>query len=305
MRTGGGDVADGLLARALAGATLADRMEVRAAERLLTPVRAMKSEFRVGAMVVADLALSRLWSVDGNFDAAAAVIEELLALIRARPTRSGMLDHVRSQQARVHLAVGSIETAVTLCDAIDAPDLRGVLAARIALASRDPGRAREAITDLDDVTTRTRRHLLAIALLEVRLAILSGEPADEHAINALEIAAAERMLLPLVEEGGEALRAVQAMARKRSRDERIEAILKLRPPVIAHPGRPPLDADALTRREQVILRHMATSMTYREIADELFVSLNTVKTHVRHINRKLDTTSRHEAVQQAHALHYL
>lgn len=48
---------------------------------------------------------------------------------------------------------------------------------------------------------------------------------------------------------------------------------------------------ALSERERTVLRYLATAMSYREIADDLYVSVNTVKTHVRNILRKLDADS--------------
>jgi LuxR family maltose regulon positive regulatory protein len=40
-------------------------------------------------------------------------------------------------------------------------------------------------------------------------------------------------------------------------------------------------------------------MSYREIAAELYVSMNTLKTHMKSIYRKLDAASRAEATENA------
>jgi LuxR family maltose regulon positive regulatory protein len=55
----------------------------------------------------------------------------------------------------------------------------------------------------------------------------------------------------------------------------------------------------------VVLRYLATSLTYPEIAEALYVSRNTVKTHARNVIRKLHATSRRDAVARARLLHYL
>jgi DNA-binding NarL/FixJ family response regulator len=55
-------------------------------------------------------------------------------------------------------------------------------------------------------------------------------------------------------------------------------------------------APALTTRELEVLRLVAKGMSNREIADELYISENTVKNHVRNILEKLHLHSRMEAV---------
>jgi ATP/maltotriose-dependent transcriptional regulator MalT len=64
-----------------------------------------------------------------------------------------------------------------------------------------------------------------------------------------------------------------------------------------------LVADPLTERERVVLRYLASTLTAPEIATELFVSINTVKTHTRGIYRKLGVISgRRAAVTRARQL---
>ena len=55
----------------------------------------------------------------------------------------------------------------------------------------------------------------------------------------------------------------------------------------------------LTDREMAVLRYLPSPMSQRDIANELFVSLNTVKTHCRAIYRKLGAGDRKAAVQAA------
>lgn len=57
--------------------------------------------------------------------------------------------------------------------------------------------------------------------------------------------------------------------------------------------------DDLTEREQEVLQLMARGMANQEIADELFISLKTVKTHVSNILSKLDVVDRTQAVVYA------
>jgi LuxR family maltose regulon positive regulatory protein len=65
------------------------------------------------------------------------------------------------------------------------------------------------------------------------------------------------------------------------------------------PGEP------LTEREVTVLRFLQSVLSNEEIASKMFVSVNTVKTHVRNIYRKLDVGRRREAVRRARELHLL
>lgn len=66
------------------------------------------------------------------------------------------------------------------------------------------------------------------------------------------------------------------------------------------PPEPPVEP--LTAREVEVLRAMSHGATNKEIAGRLFISVNTLRTHQKHIHRKLATTSRREAAARARAL---
>jgi LuxR family maltose regulon positive regulatory protein len=70
------------------------------------------------------------------------------------------------------------------------------------------------------------------------------------------------------------------------------------------PAPPPATAplDPLSDSEVRVLRYLPTNLSAREIADELYVSTNTVKTHMHHLYAKLGTHRRGEAVERARAL---
>jgi LuxR family maltose regulon positive regulatory protein len=61
-------------------------------------------------------------------------------------------------------------------------------------------------------------------------------------------------------------------------------------------------AEPLTKRERAVLRLLPTRLSKREIGRELYVSVNTVSTHVQAIYRKLGVTTRTEAVARARQL---
>ena len=58
-------------------------------------------------------------------------------------------------------------------------------------------------------------------------------------------------------------------------------------------------AEPLSERELTVLRLLVTELTGPQIARELFVSLNTLRTHTRHIFEKLAVNTRPAAVRRA------
>ncbi|WP_426595532.1 LuxR C-terminal-related transcriptional regulator [Cellulomonas sp. McL0617] len=63
--------------------------------------------------------------------------------------------------------------------------------------------------------------------------------------------------------------------------------------------------EPLTEKECEVLGHLAAMLSTDEIAAAMFVSVNTVRTHVRNILRKLGASRRNEAVRKARAIHLI
>jgi len=59
----------------------------------------------------------------------------------------------------------------------------------------------------------------------------------------------------------------------------------------------PNGLDGLTRREQDIVHQLALGKSYQEIADDVLLSVETVRSHIRNIYRKLEVHSRAEIVK--------
>jgi LuxR family maltose regulon positive regulatory protein len=68
---------------------------------------------------------------------------------------------------------------------------------------------------------------------------------------------------------------------------------------------PPALIEQLTERERTVLRYLPSLMTYEEIASDLYVSVNTVKSHAYGVFRKLGVSGRRQAVRSARELRLL
>ena len=66
-----------------------------------------------------------------------------------------------------------------------------------------------------------------------------------------------------------------------------------------------IDVIGLSKREYEVLLEMASGYSNKEIAEHLFVSESTIKTHVSNVLLKLDAKRRTQAIQKAKELHIL
>ena len=73
------------------------------------------------------------------------------------------------------------------------------------------------------------------------------------------------------------------------------------PPLAASTTRSDL-VEGLADRELAVLRLLPARLTQREMGDALYLSMNTVETHIRDIFRKLSVSSRDEAVEVARSM---
>jgi DNA-binding NarL/FixJ family response regulator len=145
----------------------------------------------------------------------------------------------------------------------------------------------------------TRR--IGLAGLPTRVLVLTTFDLDEHVVDALR-AGASGFLLKDVERERlvEAVRTVAAGESlfAPSVIERLVAHYVEHPPVTA--AWPPPQLAELSERELEVLTLVGRGRSNGEIAAELFISLATVKTHVRHVLAKLGLRDRVQAVVLAY-----
>ncbi|HTR92383.1 MAG TPA: LuxR C-terminal-related transcriptional regulator [Trebonia sp.] len=176
-------------------------------------------------------------------------------------------------------------------------------AARAGLASNDARAARDCVRSvLTSPSAQTGRLALLEAMLcDAQIAQLAGDEgrALEILIRALDVGRGE-IILPFLK-AGDTFAALLA----RHPDVGAQwpvAVADDGPASVPSQRIPHELPDPLTQRELTVLRLLATTMSTVEIADELCLSVNTVKTHLAAIYRKLPASRRREAVLRAREL---
>ncbi|MBD7957133.1 AAA family ATPase [Microbacterium sp. Sa4CUA7] len=122
--------------------------------------------------------------------------------------------------------------------------------------------------------------------------------AREHLEHAIEVAAAESLIHPFVRAGAHVIDLIEALPGV-PRGFRLRILTLSR--ALGQGSREGL-LEPLTPRELDLLAYLPSRLTNAELAALCFVSVNTVKTHIAHIYRKLDAAGRDAAIARAREL---
>jgi LuxR family transcriptional regulator, maltose regulon positive regulatory protein len=209
-----------------------------------------------------------------------------------------LADAGHSARSRDALARGSMSSEAPLEDAI--------VRARLALADGDAAEALRhlrAASASESPAQHPACRIEALALAAVAKHLLHDDDgALELVEHALDRAQPEGFRLPLLVVGAPLLdllkRRIRAGTAQRALAGEVIALLEERRGATGEDQRRLL-LDPLSDREEAVLRYLPTVMSKAEIASELFVSINTVKTHTKNIYRKLGVGTRTDAVRRA------
>jgi LuxR family maltose regulon positive regulatory protein len=216
-------------------------------------------------------------------------------------------------EAELWFALGEPDRARrTLVDieAADAPDMPIGLA-RLELATGRPVQALEAVAtfladERDAVLPFARTEAWMMAAL-ARDAI-NDEPGALRALErGLDLAEPRGYSNVILRCGAPARSLLRRHIAKGSRHRSFagELLNVLDSPTAASRNNVAPLLEPLSERELAVLRFLPTMMSNAEIASEMFVSVNTVKTHLKHVYRKLDVADRRDAVRRARRLRLL
>ncbi|MGZ9935393.1 LuxR C-terminal-related transcriptional regulator [Streptomyces sp. NC-S4] len=247
---------------------------------------------------------ARISAAEGDGDAALAALRAVGP--EGLPARA--LDELAVAESAVHLARDDAAGALRVLDASEDPDgdrpEHAVARARALLAAGRGACAAQALAGVPEdagATTAVRAHA---HLLHARIAAADGDHPQAHRRlgEALALARPEELRRMFAESG-------PWVHRTLGRDPGLaRAHGWLTPRAAARTARAPRGegqtpvVEPLSARETEVLRKAAELLSTEEIAAELYVSANTVKTHLKSIYRKLCVSRRSEAVHRAQDL---
>jgi LuxR family transcriptional regulator, maltose regulon positive regulatory protein len=254
---------------------------VAAAVRLLDEVFGFEADPR--SSVIAD----HVHAVSEN--AGSGHMPALVAHVALVDARISLMLH---RVDRVHETEAALRRSVGECGELE------VIGAMLGAAT---GHRRQALDQARHVAAGHVPAILPItqliaAAIETRLAVLEedGFAATKSARLALELA--DRLDAPrtIVDFGGEEM--LVLLRQERGRWGTLEDLAERIAGAVQRAG-PSLEV--LTTRELEVLVELPTMRTVDEIAQSMYVSVNTLKTHLRSVYRKLGVSSRRDAVSAA------
>ncbi|HEY9244417.1 MAG TPA: LuxR C-terminal-related transcriptional regulator, partial [Streptosporangiaceae bacterium] len=216
-------------------------------------------------------------------------------------------------QSRACAAAGDVQAAVIAAGRAGArTGPAAVTLAHARLVAGDHLGARQALGAVRDRAAGGEDPSLVACLVEARLSYETGEPArGRRALErALRLARPEQLRLPFTLE-----RAWLRPVLRSDPDLAVAYRELLEPGLVGQAGQLPAGQpdsrpappviEPLSDREREVLQHLAGMLSTMEIATEMYISVNTVKTHLRSIYRKLSVAHRGEAVRRARQLKLL
>jgi LuxR family maltose regulon positive regulatory protein len=281
-----------------AGICLERREHQRAAALLAGARTAARINGRPVLQVMVDIWMARLATAQGHRAAA------LGSLAQARMALIEPDDRVRAQFAseefRIALALEPAD-ASSLIPQLPSDTTSWLLRARLHVLRREWCKAEHILEDADPRTIRER---VEWGILR-SLAAQAPDFARAHCYlrQALALAQPHRYLATVIEQGPGIAALLHSLPAGTDLRPYVDELAVRAEAAGTSPqgaaGSPP--GGLLSDRELTVLRMLASRLTTSEIAGAMFVSPNTLKSHMKSIYRKLDVNSRATAVHEGEA----
>jgi LuxR family maltose regulon positive regulatory protein len=282
------------------------------ADRWLEQARtAMRRDGEPGTVVIIHHATGLLSMARGRFDEALAAFEAAARVQTLLAGEHAMSGERCSRTVQIHAWTGDIAAARVSLAAMagEEHDVAGVRIAEAAvhLAEGEPQRAVEALQPVIERRERAVKATWAAidaslldALARERLGDRRG--AESAIERALDLSEPEGVLLPFVLFPVRDLLVRHHHHRTAHPTLLFEILLLLDSPSARQRAAALPPQVALSKAELRVVRYLSSNLRAPEIAAELCLSTNTIRTHLSHIYSKLDAHGRTEAVERAREL---
>jgi LuxR family maltose regulon positive regulatory protein len=291
-------------AMAMAAVSLERSDRDRAGELLNRARRGAEEIGRPSLLSLVAIELAQWCAAMGDLEGAFGWVAKARGCLRQRSDSVEKYLDLRAAQLAVQL---HDERAPVLLARLPSSPAALLLRARHALSYGDR-RLAEGLLEGIDQACLTRRQRVELAVSAALIAIdRDQELAASRLEEALASARPERLVRTIIDMGPGLADLFAMLPVGQGHDDYVQSITFAAETTIlttTPAGLAPLP-DPLTEREQMVLRYLSSRLTYKEISSLLYVSLNTLKSHVRAVYRKLDVDSREDAVKAGRALHLL
>ena len=248
---------------------------------------------------------AQIWAADGNFDEALASLPAARTALKSE--RSVLLAQADELEARFRLGLGDRAGAARVVERLP-DDRRTVMTAVIALGEGSPRQAAQALSN-SPARGQTVRSDLELRLLRASIAVAeASDRAPQLVREALALAEQHGYVQTVLATAPVLVDHLISGSVSYPRTDNLRDIigggLQARRSTSSSVARSAASnlLDPLTVAEIRVLEKLPERLTYLDMASELHLSLNTVKTHLRHSYMKLGVTSRSAAIKRATSL---